>query len=127
MCPLVLNGDQFFYKQFDKDAALNKVEGTEDEALAKMMIGDRFDVMISIDPANIEAEFKKMGFTDYALTEYKFVKRTGVYYASSKIRYDSDRKATYDAISGEIKKMAASGEIDKIYVKHGAPAPSPSH
>ena len=49
-----------------------------------MLVGGRFDLMISIDLANVEAEFKMLGFTDYALTEYKFVKCTGVYYASSK-------------------------------------------
>jgi polar amino acid transport system substrate-binding protein len=112
-----------FYKQFDEDTSLNKVQGTEDEGLAKMLVGGRFDVMASIDPANVEQEFKKMGFTNYDLTEYKHVKRTGVYYASSKKRYDDDRKETYDAINAEIKKMVVSGEVGEIYVRHGAKAP----
>jgi polar amino acid transport system substrate-binding protein len=112
-----------FYKQFDDDTSLNKVEGTEDEGLVKMLMGGRFDVMISIDPVGVKQEFDKLGFTDYVLTQYKYVKRTGIYYAASKKRYETDRKEVYDAINSEIQKMVVSGEVDKIYIKHGAEAP----
>ncbi len=112
-----------FYEKFDGDTSLNKVEGTEDEALVKMFIGDRFDVMVSIDPLGMKQEFEKLGFSDYSFTEYKHVKRTGVYYASSKKRYDTDRKSVYDSINDQIQKMVSSGEVSKIYESHGATPP----
>ena len=48
----------------------------------------------------------------------------GIYYASSKLRYDSNMKNAYDAINKEIQSMVTSGEIDNIYKEHGAPIPS---
>lgn len=112
-----------YFKQFDKDGALKKVENTEDAGLARMLQGGRFDVMASIDPDAAVEQFKAIGF-DYSMTNYKHFNRTGVYYASSKKRYEKDRKQAYDDVNKEIQKMVSSGEIDKIYASYGIEPPA---
>lgn len=112
-----------FYPKFDKDSNIKKVEGTEDASLAKMLIHGRFDVVISIDQKGMEQEFKKIGFSDYSLADYRHAKRIGLYYATSKKRYESGKKSIYDALDSELQKMVKSGEIDKIYQTNNAPPP----
>lgn len=112
-----------YFPQFDNDDHLRKIEGAEDPSLVKMLIGERFDAVISIDEKGMKEEFKKLGYDDYSLADYKFVKKIGLYYASSKVLYNSGKKKLYTALDDELQKMVSNGEVDMIYRDCGAPIP----
>lgn len=112
-----------YFDQFDGDSALTKSLATDDYLLAGMFRAGRLDVMVVLDAEAIEAQFNKIGFSDYSYAEYQYEQSVGNYYGASKRHYLGDKKTLYEQLGQTLRGMRESGEIARIYHRYGVVPP----
>ncbi|MGB4074331.1 substrate-binding periplasmic protein [Pseudomonas sp.] len=112
-----------YFDQFDSDRALKKSLATDDYLLAGMFRAGRLDVMVVLDAEAIEAQFRKIGFSDYSYAEYQHEQSVGNYYGASKRHYLGEKKALYEQLEQALRGMRESGEIARIYHRYGVAPP----
>ncbi|HZX18165.1 MAG TPA: ABC transporter substrate-binding protein [Pseudomonas sp.] len=112
-----------YFDQFDGDSALTKSLATDDYLLAGMFRAGRLDVMVVLDAEAIEAQFHKIGFSDYSYAEYQYEQSVGNYYGASMRHYRGEKKALYEQLGQALRGMRESGEIARIYHRYGVAPP----
>lgn len=113
-----------YFERFDGDAQLDKSLGTDDHVLAKMFRAGRLDALAVLDVEALEAQFQRLGFTDYRYADYTHEQTIGNYFGASKVLYQGEKKALYDRLGDALRRMRDEGEIVLIYNHHGVPVPS---
>jgi hypothetical protein len=61
--------------------------------------------------AAIEAQFHKIGFSDYSYAEYQYEQSIGNYYGASLRLYLGQKQALYEQLAWQLRQMRDSGEI----------------
>jgi len=110
-----------YFKRFNLDSSLDKIETVDDGHMVMMFDRFRFDTMAVLDIDSIEYALKKNNITNYTYANYKFKQKIGNYYAMSK---NSKNSFLYLELSQTLKNMAKSGEITKIYKLYGVKPPA---
>lgn len=113
-----------YFDQFDNDRQLTKSLATDDYLLAGMFRAGRLDVMAVLDTDAIEAQFHKIGFSNYRYAEYQYQQSVGNYYGASQYHYLGQKKALYEQLGQALRGMRESGEIARIYHRYGVTPPA---
>ena len=74
-----------YFKRFNLDSSLDKIETVDDGHMVMMFNRFRFDTMAVLDIDSVEYALKKNNITNYTDANYKFKQKIGNYYAMSKI------------------------------------------
>ena len=106
-----------YFKEFDNDNDIRRIESEDDENMVQMFASNRFDTMIILDKAAAEAALKKHHIADYAYARYTYPKMIGNYYG---IARHHPAKQTLQKI---LEKMVRFGRVKEIYAHHGVAAP----
>jgi polar amino acid transport system substrate-binding protein len=112
-----------YFDQFDSDNTLRKSLITDDYLLAGMFRAGRLDTLVVLDAEAIEAQFRKIGFSDYSYAEYRYEQSIGNYYGVSKRNYLGAKKAIYERLGQVLHDMREGGEIARIYHRYGVVPP----
>lgn len=112
-----------YFEKFDGDNSLQKSLATDDYLLAGMFRAGRLDVMVVLDAEAIEAQFHKIGFSDYSYADYQYEHVVGNYYGASKRHYQGDKVVLYEQLGEALRDMRESGEIARIYHRFGVAPP----
>ncbi|MBF0441152.1 MAG: ABC transporter substrate-binding protein [Oligoflexales bacterium] len=102
-----------YFDKFDKDKGINKIESLDDDNMVKMFDKDRFDTMIVLDRGALEKALSVNKITQYAFAKYVESINLELYYGLNPLHKDKEN------IKKAFLEMARSGEIVKIYKKHG--------
>ena len=113
-----------YFDAFDSDAAISKALATDDYVLAGMFRAGRLDALAVLDREAIEAQFRKIGFSEYSYADYQYDQSIGNYYGASLRLYRGRKQAIYDRLALELRRMRESGEIVAIYRRYGVAPPS---
>ena len=113
-----------YFDEFDGDGLISKVLATDDHLLARMFRAGRLDAVAVLDREAIEAQFRKIGFSDYRYADYRYDQSIGNYYGASLRLYRGQKQAIYDRLAHELRRMRESGEIAAIYRRYGVAPPS---
>jgi polar amino acid transport system substrate-binding protein len=73
--------------------------------------------------AAIEAQFHKIGFSDYSYAEYQYEQSIGNYFGTSPRLYQGQKQALYDRLAQQLRQMRDRGEIALIYNRYGVARP----
>lgn len=112
-----------YFERFDSDEELNKSLATDDAVLAGMFRAGRLDAVAVLDAEALEAQFKRLDFSAYRYAHYQYEQYIGNYFGASLHLYHGEKKALYDLLGAELRRMRDSGEIALIYNRHGVPPP----
>jgi len=112
-----------YFEPFDSDDRLNKSLVTDDYLLAGMFRAGRLDALAVLDAEAIEAQFRRIGFSDYGYADYQYEQSIGNYFGASLRLYRGEKKALYDRLAQELRRMRDSGEIASIYNRYGVVPP----
>lgn len=104
-----------YFDKFNNDSKITKVESVDDSNMARMFVANRFDVMVILDKNAIEEALKKISYSDFEYTKYKYEQKIGNYYGMSK---KSPNKTIYLLLNKQLKKMVSTGQIKRIYEAH---------
>ena len=113
-----------YFDDFDSDSLISKVLATDDHVLAGMFRAGRLDALAVLDREAIEAQFHKIGFSDYRYADYQYDQSIGNYYGASLRLYRGQKQEIYDRLAHELRRMRESGEIVAIYRRYGVAPPS---
>jgi len=111
-----------YFKKFNEDNKIEKVETTDDDQIVKMLQGRRFEVAIIIDGKSFEYAAKKAKFSGWVYAPYSFIKRFPNYYGMSK---KSPRASAYEELNHLLREMSISGRVEEIYMKYNVSPPIP--
>jgi polar amino acid transport system substrate-binding protein len=109
-----------FFKEFDTDGNIFKVEGVDDKNMVRMFALGRFDAMIVLDKDAVELELKNHQLTDYSYANYKYTQKIANYYGMSK---KSKLLRLAPQLQQALIEMLATGRIRAIYTQYKLPAP----
>lgn len=113
-----------YFERFDHDDLIRKQLAVDDDILARMFQAGRYDAMIVLDQAAIEAEFQRLGFTDYSYADYRHEQWIDNHYGASRRLYQGARKDLYDRLATALNEMRISGEVGRIYQRFGVEPPA---
>ena len=113
-----------YFEPFDGDGLISKVLATDDYVLAGMFRAGRLDALAVLDSEAIEAQFRKIGFSDYSYADYQYEQSIGNYYGASLLLYQGAKQVIYDRLASELRRMRESGEIVSIYRRYGVAPPA---
>jgi polar amino acid transport system substrate-binding protein len=112
-----------YFEPFDSDDLLRKSLATDDYLLAGMFRAGRLDTLAVLDAEAIEAQFHKIGFSDYRYADYHYEQSIGNYFGASLRLYQGQKQALYDQLGQQLRQMRDSGEIALIYNRYGVSPP----
>ncbi|MGH8353535.1 MAG: substrate-binding periplasmic protein, partial [Pseudomonas sp.] len=113
-----------YFEPFDHDELIRKQLAVDDDLLARMFRAGRYDAMIVLDQAAIEAEFQRLGFTAYSYADYRHEQWIDNHYGASRRLYQGARKDLYERLARALEEMRVSGEVGRIYRRFGVAAPA---
>lgn len=109
-----------YFDAFDKDDGIHKETAQDDQSLARMFIGGRFDTVALLDRQSMEGVLAGLGYKDHAFAEYRFQQRIGNYYGMSKKSSHAD---LFPALNATLQEMAVKGRVGELYKVYGVEAP----
>lgn len=112
-----------YFDAFDGDGLISKVLATDDHLLAGMFRAGRLDALAVLDREAIEAQFHRIGFSEYRYADYRYEQTIGNYYGASLRLYQGQKQAVYDRLAHELRRMRDDGEIALIYNRYGIAPP----
>jgi len=112
-----------YFAEFDRDPLIDKHLASDDLILTRMFQAGRLDCLAVLDRDAVEAEFSSLGFSDYTYADYRYEQWIDNHYGASRRGYEGAKRALYDRFGVALSDMRVSGEIERIYSRHGVTPP----